>query len=86
MCEFLGDLIILETDKITSLVGGKLAITQLSRNQQQKFEKHEYLIGDNAENLPSVWNRNINIKDATDILVQWEYNHLYFRDKDIREL
>ena len=36
--------------------------------------------------MDSVWHRNINIKEAEDVLVQWNHHNIFFRYKELKQM
>jgi hypothetical protein len=83
--EFLGEVLLVEEDRVTTLVGGQLGMTVLRRKEGRVF-KEELLLGQGAEAMESAWQRNFNIKDEEDILLQWQHDSLFLRGKEPRPL
>lgn len=70
VAEFLGEVLQVEKDQITTLVAGKIAMIYL-KNEPENFKKEEVLLGKKADKMKSLWHRNLNLKDGEDILIQW---------------
>lgn len=83
VAEFLGDVLQVEQDQITTLVAGKIGMIYL-KTESEIVKKEEVLLGKRADKMNSLWHRNLNLKDGEDILIQWEYNKIFFRGRELR--
>lgn len=72
-----------EYEQITTLVAGKIGMIYL-KSESGSIQKEEVLLGKRADNMKSLWHRNLNLKDGEDILIQWDYNKILLRGKDLK--
>lgn len=85
VAEYLGSVLAVEENALTTLVGGKVGLVEV-RVGVDGVKKEEQLLGLKAEEWPTAWHRNYNIKDGEDLLVQWQDNTIYFRGREVRQI
>lgn len=85
VAEYLGNVLAVEENALTTLVGGKVGLVEV-RVEADGVKKEEQLLGLKAEEWPTAWHRNYNIKDGEDLLVQWHENTIYFRGREVRQI